>query len=124
MGPGSSPVKREGPPPEGPAGNLDRKSFLELLAAGVAAATAQGCTAPPRELVVPYVEQPPEVTPGVPVRYATAFALDGFATGILASTREGRPVKIEGNPLHPASLGGSGVFEQACLYHLYDPDRD
>ena len=56
----------------------------------------------PPDDIVPYVRRPPEVTPGVPLSYATATVLDGHATGLLVQTREGRPVKVEGNPEHPA----------------------
>src|SRR5262249_38088264 len=55
--------------------------------------------------------------------YATAMTLGGVATGLLVESHEGRPTKIEGNPLHPGSLGASDVFAQAAILGLYDPDR-
>ena len=60
---------------------------------------------------------------GVPVYYASAFVRDGHAHGVLVGTREGRPIKIEGNPLHPSSLGATDVFAQASILELWDPDR-
>jgi Fe-S-cluster-containing dehydrogenase component len=72
---------------------------------------------------VPYVDRPPEVTPGRSVYYATSAARDGYAVGLLAETREGRPIKVEGHPAHPMSLGATGIWEQASPYALYDPDR-
>src|SRR5262249_54993063 len=65
----------------------------------------------------------PDVVPGVPQFYATSMMRDGYATGLLVRSREGRPIKIEGNPQHPASLGASGVHEQASILSLYDPHR-
>ncbi|MBX3187871.1 MAG: 4Fe-4S dicluster domain-containing protein [Labilithrix sp.] len=101
------------------SGLMPRRSFLAAIgAAGVAA-----CTRAPREEIVPYVVQPPEVTPGRPRYYATAFALDGYATGLLVESHEGRPTKIEGNPRHPASLGATGAIDQALVRGLYDPGR-
>src|SRR5205823_12867624 len=58
-----------------------------------------------------------------PLYFATAMTLGGFATGLLVRSNEGRPTKIDGNPSHPASLGATGVFEQAAVLQLYDPDR-
>ncbi|HEX3601764.1 MAG TPA: hypothetical protein VHU84_16540, partial [Lacipirellulaceae bacterium] len=55
--------------------------------------------------------------------YATAFTLGGYATPLLVTSREFRPIKIEGNDRHPASQGGTDVYAQASLLDMYDPDR-
>ena len=102
---------------------VSRRSFLKLLGASMALAGVDGCTRMPAEKILQYVEQPPEVTPGVASHYATAFSMDGYATGLVVDSHEGRPTKIEGNPLHPASLGASTAQQQASLLQLYDPDR-
>ena len=106
-----------------PPDELSRREFTRLLGASVALASGAGCTRALPESIVPYVRQPPELTPGIARTYATSSMLDGYATGLLVECHEGRPTKIEGNPEHPASLGGSGVFEQALILQLYDPDR-
>ncbi len=105
-----------------PPTGLSRRGFLELLGASAALASLVGC-GPPDELIVPYARKPPEATPGVPLTYATSMVLDGYATGLLVRSREGRPIKVEGNPDHPASLGAAGPFEQASVLGLYDPTR-
>src|ERR687885_245089 len=101
---------------------LSRRGFVKLLGASIALAGLDGCTRMPAADILPYVDQP-ELTPGVPRYYATAMVLDGFATGLLVESHEGRPTKVEGNPDHPASLGAVGVFEQASVLQLYDPHR-
>ena len=69
------------------------------------------------------MRQPEQLVPGRPLFFATAAGHDGYARGILVESHEGRPTKIEGNPDHPASLGGTDVFGQAHVLGLYDPDR-
>src|ERR671932_2365454 len=101
---------------------LSRRSFVKLLGASIALAGLDGCTRMPAADILPYVDQP-ELTPGVPRYYATAMVLDGFATGLLVESHEGRPTKVEGNPDHPASLEAAGVLEQASVLQLYDPYR-
>jgi len=100
---------------------LTRRRFLELVSAS--AALASGCSPDRPEKILPYTENPRDVTPGVSTYYATSLLIDGFATGLVATTREGRPLKIEGNPAHPASLGATSVWHQASVLELYDPDR-
>src|SRR6266850_8360445 len=84
-----------------------RRTFLKLMGASLALAGVTACTRQPTEQIVPYVRQPEELIPGKPLFFATAMALGGVATGLLVESHEGRPTKIEGNPLHPSSLGAS-----------------
>ena len=100
-----------------------RRSFLKLMGASIALAGVTACTKQPAEKIIPYVKQPEELIPGKPLFYATAMTLGGVATGLLVESHEGRPTKIEGNPLHPGSLGATDVFAQAAVLGLYDPDR-
>ncbi len=100
---------------------LDRRDALKALALG--AATALGSCGPPREEIVPYVDMPERLVPGVPLRFVTALPLSGYARGVLVTSHEGRPTRIEGNPRHPASLGACDIFAQSETLSLYDPDR-
>ncbi|HEX6739307.1 MAG TPA: TAT-variant-translocated molybdopterin oxidoreductase, partial [Vicinamibacteria bacterium] len=100
-----------------------RRQFLKVMGASLALAGLTGCTRQPEEKVVPYVRQPEQVVPGKPLFFATAVSDLGYAKGVLVESHLGRPTKIEGNPDHPASLGGTDVFGQAAVLDLYDPDR-
>jgi MoCo/4Fe-4S cofactor protein with predicted Tat translocation signal len=102
---------------------VGRRGFLRLMGASLALAGVTGCTRQPDELIVPYVRMPEDVVPGKPLFFATAMSLGGVATGLLVESHEGRPTKIEGNPDHPASRGGTDLFAQASILTLYDPDR-
>ena len=62
-------------------------------------------------------------TPGLPLRFATALPLNGYGRGVIVTSVAGRPIKIDGNPRHPASLGSTDVFAEAAVLSLYDPDR-
>ena len=102
---------------------LTRRRFLEAGAISAVASVLPGCGDPPPERIVPFVERPLELTPGVSRYYATAALRAGVAVGLRAASRDGRPIKIEGNPHHPSSLGATGPVEQALSYTLYDTDR-
>ncbi|HEX6465298.1 MAG TPA: TAT-variant-translocated molybdopterin oxidoreductase, partial [Vicinamibacterales bacterium] len=100
-----------------------RRQFLKLMSASLALAGVTGCTKQPPEKIIPYVRQPEELIPGRPLFFATAYPFGGIATPVLVESHEGRPTKVEGNPEHPAALGGSDIFAQAAILGLYDPDR-
>jgi MoCo/4Fe-4S cofactor protein with predicted Tat translocation signal len=105
------------------AAGLDRRELFQYLGVSMALAGLTACTRQPEEKIVPYVRQPEDVIPGRPQFYATAMTLGGFATGLLVESHQGRPTKVEGNALHPASLGATDAFAQAATWGLYDPDR-
>jgi len=100
---------------------LDRRQALSFLAAGVASGLA-ACSRPD-EQIIPYVRMPDRLVPGEPLKFATTLALSGYGRGVLVSSVDGRPIKVEGNPKHPASLGATDVFMEAAVLSLYDPDR-
>src|ERR1700687_415906 len=102
---------------------VPRRGFLRLMAAPLAMAGMTGCTKLPLQEIFPYVRQPEQLIPGIAMYYATAFTLSGYANPLLVESHLGRPIKIEGNNLHPASLGGTAVVAQASILGMYDPDR-
>src|SRR5256885_1339203 len=102
---------------------VSRRGFFKLMGSSLALAGMTACTKQPFEQIVPYVKQPEELVLGRPMFYATAFTLGGYATPLLVTSREYRPIKIEGNDRHPASQGGTDVYAQASILDLYDRDR-
>src|SRR5579862_7637003 len=103
--------------------SVSRRGFLKVMGASLGLAGMTGCVKLPLEPIIPYVRQPENVIPGRPMYYATAVTLGGYASPVLVESHLGRPTKIEGNDLHPASLGGTDIFTQASLLGMYDPDR-
>ncbi len=99
-----------------------RRDFLAWTAA-ITSYLAVGCFRQPLQKIIPYGKMPEEIVPGKPLFYATAYPLDGYGAGILVESHMGRPTKIEGNVLHPESLGATDPFAQASVLGLYDPDR-
>jgi molybdopterin-containing oxidoreductase family iron-sulfur binding subunit len=103
--------------------SFSRRGFLKTMGASLALAGLTGCTRMPVTEIVPYVKQPENLIPGKPKYYATAFTLGGYASPVLVESHMFRPTKVEGNPEHPASLGGTDIYAQASILDLYDPDR-
>jgi MoCo/4Fe-4S cofactor protein with predicted Tat translocation signal len=102
---------------------VSRRGFFKLMGSSLALAGMTACTKQPFEAIVPYVQQPEGLVLGQPMFYATAFTLGGYGAPLLVTSREFRPIKIEGNDRHPASQGGTDVYAQASILDLYDPDR-
>jgi MoCo/4Fe-4S cofactor protein with predicted Tat translocation signal len=100
-----------------------RREFLKLMGASFALAGLTGCEKSSFVTALPYVDQPPSETIGVPRYYATAVLLDGYAQPVIATAHAGRPTKLDGNPGHPATQGRSDIFMQSAVLQLYDPDR-
>ncbi len=103
-------------------GGWARREFLKLMGASLALTTF-GCMRRPAQLIVPYANKPVEVIHGLANYYASAFVDGQEALGILVTSRDGRPVKIEGNPDHPLNRGGMSARAHAHILSLYDPDR-
>ncbi|HLY39061.1 MAG TPA: Fe-S-cluster-containing hydrogenase [Candidatus Binatia bacterium] len=104
---------------------IRRRSFLKLMGAALALGGFAGCSErPPAEPIVPYVRAPEGMIAGQPVYYATAMpSVGGLGLGLLVKSHLGRPLKVEGNPDHPASRGATDAFAQASVLTLYDPER-
>ena len=103
--------------------DFSRRNFLKVMGASLALAGLSACTKQPIEHIVPYVRQPEEIVPGKPLYYATAMAFAGRAIPVLVKSNEGRPIKVDGNPDHPAGQEGTDIFAQASILDMYDPDR-
>src|SRR5262249_48324665 len=101
---------------------LDRRDFLKLVGVGAGAAAAAGCSDKVTQLI-PYVVQPEEITPGVPVYYASTCTACSAGCGLHVKTREGRPIKLEGNPVHPVNQGKLCARGQTSIGRTYHPDR-
>jgi Fe-S-cluster-containing dehydrogenase component len=106
-----------------PADATGRRTFVQLLGAGAALAGLSGCVSKTKEQALPFTRQVEGHVAGKARHYATATFLGGHATGLLVTSHDGRPTKIEGNPEHPSSLGATGLIDQALLASLYDPTR-
>lgn len=104
--------------------SVNRRRVLQVMAACVALATVNGCgPEKSRKRLLPYVQEPEGLVPAVPRMYASAVTFGGYAEGVLVKHYMGRPIKIEGNPDHPASLGATSHWSQASILSLYDPER-
>ena len=111
---------------------LHRRNFFQLMGASMALAGVSACRYE-KEEIVPLARRPEGQTPGKTLQYATAFELGGVGHALVATSYEGRPIKLDGNPEHPFASGGavpgttrhagSNTFTQGAILHLYDPDR-
>ncbi|HEX4479706.1 MAG TPA: 4Fe-4S dicluster domain-containing protein [Rudaea sp.] len=98
-----------------------RRDFLKALALSVGGSALVGCARAPDDPIIPSVAD--RAGEDLPMFYATALTRNGYANGVLVKTRYGHPIKIEGNPSHPASLGGTDIFSQANIFSLWSDER-
>jgi molybdopterin-containing oxidoreductase family iron-sulfur binding subunit len=110
-------VKDESAVPSG-----SRRDFLKMMGFSVAAASIAACEAPVRK-AIPYLNKPVNIEPGVPNYYASTYTLGGDYCSIVVKTREGRPIKIQGNNLSKISQGGTNAQVEASILSLYDKER-
>ena len=103
---------------------VSRRHFVKIMSASfmLAGLGLTGCRRPV-EKIEPFSKMPENYVHGVPQFYATAMPARGSAIPLVVKSHDGRPTKIEGNPLHPDSNGATDLFAQASILNLYDPDR-
>jgi anaerobic selenocysteine-containing dehydrogenase/Fe-S-cluster-containing dehydrogenase component len=102
---------------------IKRRDFLKVLGVTGAGAGLVGCSTDQVEKLIPYVVPPEDVTPGVATWYSTVCGECPAGCGVWVKTREGRAIKVEGNPNHPVSGGALCSRGHASLQGLYNPDR-
>jgi MoCo/4Fe-4S cofactor protein with predicted Tat translocation signal len=112
---------------------LSRRNFFQLMGASMALAGVGACRRYEKEEIVPLARRPEDQVPGQTRQYATAYELGGSGHALVATSYEGRPIKLDGNPDHPFASGGvvpgtkshagAHPFAQAAILNLYDPDR-
>jgi len=102
--------------------NSSRRDFMKIMGASLALAGLSACTKQPLEPIVPTCASRKPCA-GQAAVLCHRDASGAYGTGLLVESHEGRPTKVEGNPQHPSSLGGTDVFTQASVLTLYDPDR-
>jgi len=99
-----------------------RRDFLKMMGFSVAAVSLAACEAPIRK-AIPYVNKPVDVDPGIPNYYASSYVSGGDYCSIVVKTREGRPIKVEGNTLSKVTQGGTSAQVEASVLSLYDNSR-
>ena len=100
-----------------------RRDFLKYLGFSISAATVAASCDIPLKRAIPYVTRPDDIVPGVANYFASSYVNGGEYCSVLVKVREGRPIKIEGNPLSPVTEGGTSARAQASVLSLYDVHR-
>lgn len=103
-------------------GSASRRDFLKVMGFSLAAASLAACEAPIRK-AIPYVNKPIDINPSIPNYYASTFASGGDYAAVVVKTREGRPIKIDGNDLSPINKGKVNAIVEASVLSLYDKQR-
>lgn len=104
--------------PEG----ISRRRWMQLMGASLSLAGVAGCRWE-EEKIAPFANRPANRTPGIPQKFATMVNRGGYASSLVVTSYDGRPIKVEGNVQHPDSLGATSGFDQAEILSVYDPNR-
>ncbi|HEY1793717.1 MAG TPA: TAT-variant-translocated molybdopterin oxidoreductase [Opitutaceae bacterium] len=117
-------LSREFPEGASELNGVDRRQFMKIMAASFALGGLglAGCRRP-EDNILPFGKSIEGAVPGLPIYYATAMPLRSWAMPLLAETHQGRPTKLEGNPVYEPHGGSTSLIAQASLLDLYDPDR-
>jgi molybdopterin-containing oxidoreductase family iron-sulfur binding subunit len=102
---------------------VKRRDFLKILGVAGAATATVGCGTDDVGKLIPYVHHPDQTVSGTSTYYATTCRECASGCGVIAETRDGRTIKLEGNPQHPTNRGALCAMGQAALQGLYNPDR-
>ena len=103
--------------------NTPRRDFLKFLGFSTLAATVVSSCEMPVRKIVPYAIKPEDITPGVPNYYASTFVDGGDYCAVIIKTRDGRPIKVEGNEMSSITKGGTSARVQASILNIYDKAR-
>src|SRR5580692_8424366 len=103
--------------------NTPRRDFLKFLGFSTLAATLVASCEMPVRKAIPYAIKPEDITPGIPNYYASTFVDGGDYCAVVIKTRDGRPIKIEGNEMSSITKGGTSARVQASVLNLYDKAR-
>ncbi len=107
---------------DAPVSGMTRRRFLQVMSASIAMVSLAGCRWP-EETIMPYAKRPEGMDPGTTQRFATTMEMGPVSTAVLATSYDGRPIKIDGNPDFKLSQGATSAFAQASVLDLYDPNR-
>ena len=102
---------------------VKRRDFLKILGATSATTAIVGCSSEKVGKLIPYVTSPDNTVAGVSQYYATTCRECASACGVMAEVRDGRPIKLEGNPEHPHNRGAICATGLSAVQGLYNPDR-
>ena len=106
-----------------PKALVSRRSFVQGSSIAALATGLQGCVRRPESQIYPYSKAPEHIIPGIPSHFATVTSRGRDALGVVVTSHDGRPTKVEGNERHRRSLGATDVRGQLYVWDLYDPDR-
>ena len=99
-----------------------RRDFLKMMGFGIAAASVAACEAPVKK-AIPYVNKPVDIDPSIPNYYASTYSMGSDYCSIVVKTREGRPIKIDGNKFSKVSGGTTTSQVESSVLTLYDKQR-